>query len=84
MMNDDASIKIELSGHTDNTGNKDALMKLSEERVQAVKAYLEEKGIKKGRISGRGYGPTKPIAPNDTNENKQRNRRVEVKITKIG
>jgi outer membrane protein OmpA-like peptidoglycan-associated protein len=84
MMNDDPSIKIELSGHTDNTGNKDALMKLSEERVQAVKAYLEEKGIKKGRISGRGYGSTRPIAPNDTNENRQRNRRVEVKITKVG
>lgn len=84
MMNDDPSIKIELSGHTDNNGNKDALMKLSEERVQAVKAYLEDKGIKKGRISGRGYGSTRPIAPNDTNENRQRNRRVEVKITKVG
>jgi outer membrane protein OmpA-like peptidoglycan-associated protein len=83
-MNDDPSIKIELSGHTDNNGNKDALMKLSEERVQAVKAYLEDKGIKKGRISGRGYGSTRPIAPNDTNENRQRNRRVEVKITKVG
>jgi len=50
--------------------------------VAAVKTYLEEKGIKKGRIAGRGYGGSRPIAPNDTNENRQRNRRVEVTITR--
>lgn len=83
IMNENPTIKIELSGHTDNVGNRNALIKLSNDRVEAVKAYLEEKGIKKGRISGRGYGGSKPIAPNDTNENRQRNRRVEVTITKM-
>lgn len=82
IMNENPSIKIELGGHTDNVGNKAALVKLSEDRVVAVKAYLESKGIKKDRISGKGYGDTQPIAPNDTNENRQRNRRVEFKITK--
>ena len=82
IMNENPSIGIELGGHTDNVGNRDALVKLSDDRVAAVKVYLEEKGIKKGRISGRGYGGSRPIAPNDTNENRQRNRRVEVTITR--
>ena len=82
IMNENPSIGIELSGHTDNVGNRDALIKLSDDRVAAVKVYLEEKGIKKGRIAGRGYGGSRPIAPNDTNENRQRNRRVEVTITR--
>lgn len=82
IMNENPSIQIELSGHTDNIGNKNALLKLSEDRVEAVKTYLVEKGINKSRILGKGYGGLKPIAPNDTNENRQRNRRVEVMITK--
>jgi outer membrane protein OmpA-like peptidoglycan-associated protein len=82
IMQENSSIKIELGGHTDNVGNKDALMKLSQDRVLAVKAYLEKKGIKKDRVDGKGYGSTQPIAPNDSEENRQRNRRVEFKITK--
>lgn len=82
IMTDNPSIRIDLSGHTDNVGNKDALMKLSESRVLAVKSYLESKGIAKDRIAGKGYGATRPIAANDTPENRERNRRVEFKITK--
>lgn len=82
IMMENPAIRIELEGHTDNVGNKAALLKLSEERVQAVKIYLEGKGIKKDRITGKGYGGSRPLAPNDTNENRQRNRRVEFKITK--
>jgi outer membrane protein OmpA-like peptidoglycan-associated protein len=82
MMMDNPTMKIELSGYTDNVGNKGALMALSENRVQSVKTYLISKGIRKDRISGKGYGAAQPIAPNDTNENRQRNRRVEFKITK--
>lgn len=82
IMMENPAIRIELEGHTDNVGNKAALLKLSEERVQAVKNYLEGKGIKKDRITGKGYGGSRPLAPNDTNENRQRNRRVEFKITK--
>ncbi len=82
IMQENPSIKIELAGHTDNVGNKDALMKLSQDRVIAVKAYLEKKGIKKDRIDGKGYGPTQPILPNNSEVNRQRNRRVEVRITR--
>jgi outer membrane protein OmpA-like peptidoglycan-associated protein len=82
IMEENPSIKIELAGHTDNVGNKEALMKLSQDRVLAVKAYLEKKGIKKDRVDGKGYGATQPIAPNTTEADRQRNRRVEFKITK--
>ena len=82
IMVENPTVKIEVSGHTDNVGNKDALMKLSQDRVLAVKTYLEKKGIKKDRVDGKGYGATQPIAPNSTEENRQRNRRVEFKITK--
>jgi outer membrane protein OmpA-like peptidoglycan-associated protein len=82
IMVENPSIKIELAGHTDNVGNKDALMKLSQDRVLAVKAYLEKKGIKKDRVDGKGYGSTQPIAPNTNESDRQRNRRVEFKITK--
>jgi outer membrane protein OmpA-like peptidoglycan-associated protein len=82
ILQDNPTIKIELAGHTDNVGNKDALMKLSQDRVLAVKAYLEKKGIKKDRIEGKGYGATQPIMPNSSEANRQRNRRVEVRITR--
>ncbi|MEY4929410.1 MAG: putative outer membrane protein, partial [Bacteroidota bacterium] len=82
IMEENPSIKIELGGHTDNVGNKDALMKLSQDRVLSVKAYLEKKGIKKDRIDGKGYGSTQPIAPNTNEADRQRNRRVEFRITK--
>lgn len=82
IMKENPTIKIELEGHTDNVGNPTSLLKLSQDRVLAVKAYLERKGIAKDRVTGKGYGGAKPIAPNDTEENRQRNRRVEFKITK--
>jgi len=82
IMEENPSIKIELGGHTDNVGNKEALMKLSQDRVLAVKTYLEKNGIKKDRVDGKGYGSTQPIAPNTTEADRQRNRRVEFKITK--
>jgi outer membrane protein OmpA-like peptidoglycan-associated protein len=82
IMNDNPTIIIELAGHTDNVGNKDALMKLSQDRVAAVKNYLIKQGISKDRVEGRGYGGTQPIAPNNTEENRQRNRRVEFRIIK--
>jgi len=80
IMKENPSMKIELSGHTDNIGGKKALMKLSQDRVQAVKNYMVKKGIRSDRIAGQGYGPTKPIVTNDTDENRERNRRVEFRI----
>ena len=83
IMQENPSIKIELAGHTDNVGNKNALVKLSQDRVSAVITYLEKKGIRKDRIEGKGYGAMQPIAPNNSEANRQRNRRVEVRITKL-
>lgn len=82
ILEENPTIRIEIQGHTDNVGNKLALQELSENRVMAVREYLINKGIKKDRITGKGFGPNKPIAPNDTEENRQRNRRVEFQIVK--
>lgn len=75
-----ANVKIEVSGHTDNSGNKAHNQKLSENRAAAVSNYLIEKGIDKTRILSIGYGDNKPIADNSTHEGKQLNRRTEFKI----
>jgi len=73
---------IKISGHTDKTGNEDQNKTLSEARAKAVADYLISKGIDKLRINYIGYGSTKPIATNDTDEGKQQNRRVEFVISK--
>jgi outer membrane protein OmpA-like peptidoglycan-associated protein len=79
---DNPNIEIQLNGHTDSQGNKTALINLSIDRVAVVKKYLIDKGISAKRIGGKGFGPDKPIAPNDTEENRRKNRRVEFEITK--
>ena len=73
---------IEISGHTDNTGNEEDNKKLSEARAKSVADYLIIKGIDKTRIRYIGYGGLKPIATDDTEDGKQRNRRVEFVISK--
>lgn len=80
-LNTNATLKIELSGHTDNVGDKKANLTLSQNRAKAVFDYLVKGGIVAERLTHKGYGDTKPIAPNDTPENKQKNRRTEFKIT---
>jgi outer membrane protein OmpA-like peptidoglycan-associated protein len=82
ILNDNPKIHIELAGHTDNVGPAAALLKLSQDRVEAVKKYLEGKGIATGRITGKGYGASQPKEKNDTEEHKRANRRVEFKILK--
>jgi len=81
-LNDYPAVEIELSGHTDNIGTADYNLALSEKRAGAVAEYLFGKGIFKERITVFGYGETKPIASNDTDEGRQKNRRVEFKIIK--
>jgi OmpA-OmpF porin, OOP family len=77
------NVRIELAGHTDNRGIHADNVKLSQQRVNRVKDYLVSKGVESRRISGRGYGGTKPIASNDTEESRRMNRRVEFIIKKL-
>lgn len=77
------NVRIELAGHTDNRGVHEDNVKLSLQRVNKVKAYLVGKGIESKRISGKGYGGTKPIASNDTEESRKMNRRVEFTIKRF-
>ena len=74
------TIKVEISAHTDDVGNDDSNLKLSEKRAKTVVNYLTTKGIKGDRMTAKGYGETQPLVANDTDENKAKNRRVQFKI----
>jgi len=71
--------RIEIGGHTDNVGGLSANQTLSERRAQAVYDYLIRQAIRPAQITWRGYGETAPVTTNDTESNRQRNRRVEIK-----
>lgn len=71
---------IEIAGHTDNVGAPEANQTLSEDRANAVKQYLQKKGIAPERVSAKGYGDTQPVEDNGTASGKQKNRRTEVRI----
>jgi outer membrane protein OmpA-like peptidoglycan-associated protein len=74
-------IKIEIGGHTDNTGSAATNTRLSEARANAVRAYLATKGVAPERMVAKGYGPTQPVAPNTTAAGRAQNRRVELRQT---
>lgn len=80
LLKEKADIKAELSGHTDNKGDNNLNMKLSNDRAKAVMDYLVKKGINKSRLIAKGYGKDQPVASNDTDAGRQLNRRVEMKI----
>ncbi len=81
ILEEDPALKFSIEGHTDNQGKKEINQPLSEQRANAVKAWLTGKGISEGRLKTKGWGDTKPIDTNDTPEGKANNRRVEfVKI----
>jgi outer membrane protein OmpA-like peptidoglycan-associated protein len=73
-------VNIEISGHTDNTGNPEYNQKLSENRAKSVTDFLIQAKVDPQRIISRGYGLTRPIAPNDTEEGRALNRRTEMQI----
>lgn len=73
-------IRIEIAGHTDNKGSEDYNMNLSRQRAKSVYDYLVNRGISTKQISYKGYGDTRPMVPNDSEENRQRNRRIEFVI----
>jgi len=74
--------EVEIQGHTDNTGPADVNRRLSNERAYAVRKALIDRGVEKKRLTAKGYGPDKPIAGNDSDAGRTKNRRVEFKITK--
>lgn len=73
-----ANANIEVAGHTDNRGSDDYNMKLSQQRAETVRDYLISKGIAADRLTAKGYGETKPVADNATEEGRFKNRRVEL------
>lgn len=81
-MTTNPKVEILLSGHTDNRGNPQHNLNLSQKRVDVVKEYLVSKGISKRRIDGKGFGGEKPIADNNKEETRRLNRRVEFTIVK--
>ncbi|MBL7792051.1 MAG: OmpA family protein, partial [Saprospiraceae bacterium] len=80
VLNKYTNLAIEISGHTDNTGDADSNQTLSQQRAQAVHDYLTGKGISAGRLNAVGYGQTRPVDTNDTEEGRAKNRRTEFKI----
>lgn len=83
VLNDNPKLSIEIGGHTDNTGNAADNIKLSGNRAKAVVDYLVSKGIAPARLTWKGYGATKPIADNNSEEGKAKNRRTEFKVTAL-
>lgn len=77
------TVEIELSGHTSSEGDPQLNKNLSYLRVKACRDFIAGKGIEVSRLSIKGFGPDKPIAPNDTEINRAKNRRVEMRITKM-
>ena len=71
---------IEIQGHTDNSGNPEVNMQLSQHRAEAVSQWLVDHGVDPERLTAKGYGQTRPIAPNITAYHRARNRRVQFKI----
>ncbi|HEX8820924.1 MAG TPA: OmpA family protein [Archangium sp.] len=69
--------RLEISGHTDSRGARDYNIKLSQDRAEAVRLYLIQKGVEPSRLVAKGYGPDQPIASNDDAEGRQKNRRTE-------
>jgi cytochrome c oxidase subunit 2 len=73
-------VVIEVAGHTDNTGNPESNLLLSQNRADAVKDYVTQNGVEESRLRSLGYGQTQPVDTNDTESGRAKNRRTEVKI----
>ena len=82
MLQENPAVEIEMSAHTDSRGSDEYNFKLSDNRARSVVDYILSKGISNTRIVSHGYGESKPVVPNDTDENRQLNRRVEFTILK--
>ncbi|HTE29970.1 MAG TPA: OmpA family protein [Chryseolinea sp.] len=81
-LNTNPGVRVEISGHTDNSGSAAYNTKLSEKRAGSVYAFLVQHGIEKNRLLPKGYGPDQPISDNATESGRQQNRRIEFRIVK--
>ena len=81
ILNDNKELKLAIDGHTDNVGSDAMNQTLSDKRAAAVKAYLVKKGVDESRLTSTGYGETQPVAPNTTAAGRQKNRRVDMKLS---
>ena len=79
-MNENPAYKLNIAGHTDNSGKADKNLQLSKDRAAAVKDYLVNKGIDASRMATEGYGDTQPVATNKTKAGKALNRRVAFEV----
>jgi outer membrane protein OmpA-like peptidoglycan-associated protein len=82
LLKENPAIEIELSAHTDSRGSDEYNFKLSDNRAKSCVEYIISKGVPASRIVSKGYGESMPVADNETDENRQLNRRVEFKIMK--
>ncbi len=80
LMTDFPFLRVEIEGHTDDQGSDDYNLKLSDARAKAVVDYLLKKKVEKERLSWKGYGESRPLAPNDGEANRAINRRVEFRV----
>jgi len=80
LLKDNPTLKIQINGHTDNSGKTSENILLSENRAKAVTTYLTSKGINASRLSFKGWGETQPVANNATPEGRAQNRRTEMKV----
>jgi hypothetical protein len=83
ILSQNPNMEIEIGGHTDNKGNANTNQKLSENRARKVAEFLISKGINAGHLHPKGYGSSKPIGTNDTEEGRQENRRIDYTILKL-
>jgi outer membrane protein OmpA-like peptidoglycan-associated protein len=84
ILKDSHGFHVQVDGHTDNVGKPESNRKLSQERAKAVVAYLvEKKGVDANRLSAKGFGDSQPIADNETERGRAKNRRVDFTVTKM-
>ncbi|MEQ9440183.1 MAG: OmpA family protein [Cyclobacteriaceae bacterium] len=82
-LHENPSVEIEIAGHTDNVGQEEDNLKLSQDRANAIGEYLIEKKVDPNRLVMKGFGEQNPIDTNETLEGRQKNRRVEFKVTNL-
>ena len=80
-LKENPNISVKVEGHTDNVGSKQYNQGLSERRAESVANYLKDKGVNSTQVSTEGFGFSRPIASNDTEEGRAQNRRTELKFT---